>query len=400
MGTRLKLILISCLLLSFLALTLGSSQSHAIDRQKSKEKRAELSKIRIELDQTQEQIDSLRSVESELLNKLKNLDERIALDKEMIDKINRKISELRSSRLSAEKTFKNRQALLGDRKSEMRDQLARVYMDEFGEVAPPGEAGGAFLASVPEESWRGVYFEAISALSSSRVDVAANSATQAQSHLRSVKKSAKEVERLRKKRTASAGIVKSRKASSQLNLTKVRKTREQAADRLLYLSETERQMGELIARLEAKDRDNSLQSRDESQMTGLFIAQKGRFKLPVQGKVISGFGWKTDKVSNLKSFSPGIEIQGKLNYNVRVVAPGVVAYIGDLRGYGKFVIVGHDDGYYTTYGGLNRVKVVLGQRIPLREPVGVTGSGPIKFEIRNGKESVDPIAWLNFQELN
>lgn len=364
-----------------------------------KSRKDELSGIRVELDQTQNQIDSLRSEESKLLEKLKNLDERISLDKQMIDKINRKISQLRKSQSKATATKRKRDKDLAAKRGDFRSQLAEVYLQARNSPGPP--AGGlALLVNDEENSWRQVYFSALSDLNRKRVASASRAARSAQERLKDVKKSASKVARLKKDRTVSATITRSKKENSQRNLTKVRQDKEQAADRLLYLSESARQMNDLISRLEASDRRSATRRyRPQTEMTGLFVARKGRLKPPIQGKVISGFGWKTDNVTNLKSYSPGIEIKGKPNYNVRVVAPGVVVYIGNLRGYGKFVIVAHDDGYYTTYGGLGRVKVALDQRIPLREPVGVTASGLVKFELRAGKESVDPVAWLDFGAL-
>ncbi|HSG99461.1 MAG TPA: peptidoglycan DD-metalloendopeptidase family protein, partial [candidate division Zixibacteria bacterium] len=151
---------------------------------------------------------------------------------------------------------------------------------------------------------------------------------------------------------------------------------------------------------EASERERAGVSPWESLQTGLFIARKGQMKPPLAGgKIVGGYGWKTDNVTNLKSFSPGVEIHGKPNYNVRAIADGVIVYVGSLRGYGNFVIVAHDDGFYSTYGGLGRVKVQLDQRIPEREPVGVTDDGIVKFELRRGQEAVDPIEWLDFSQL-
>lgn len=388
---------ISYILLLFL--TFALAPLWAKNKKDVKGKKEELSSIRVELDQTQTQIDSLRSEESKLLDKLKNLDERISLDKEMITKINRKISQLRKKQSSAASTLRKRDKNLAVMRSDLRSQLTEVYLRAQNTPDPP-PGGLALLVNEEETMWQKVYFAALSDLNLQRVVSASQASKSAQARLKDVKKSASRVAKLKKDRKVSASITRSKKEYSQRNLKKVRQDKDQAADRLLFLSESARQMNDLIARLEASERQNNTRrNRPQMDMTGLFVASRGRLKPPIQGKVVSGFGWKTDNVTNLKSYSPGIEIKGKPNYNVRVVAPGVVVYIGNLRGYGQFVIVAHDDGYYTTYGGLARVKVVLEQRIPLREPVGVTGSGLVKFELRSGRESVDPISWLDFGSL-
>jgi len=102
-----------------------------------------------------------------------------------------------------------------------------------------------------------------------------------------------------------------------------------------------------------------------------------------------------DRTTNLKSFSPGITIQSKPDYNVRVVASGTVAYAGNLRGYGNFIIINHDDEYYTTYAGLGKTSAVSGAYLPAGTMIGKVGEdGQFRFELRRGNEPLDPVKWI------
>ncbi len=380
-----------------------------------KSKKSELSKIRVELDETQKRLDSLRGSESKLLNKLKDLDERIELDRQVIKKVNGKLGRLRKKKAEAKTQLQERRALLASRKDRFRRDMRAFYLREFNVIPAPQGAGNLQGGDNPQvadnplgqidipaaNDWQTAYFNSIGALRRHEVGVSSDLAHSAESQLGAVSKSERDVERLKKKRVAGASLRESQRDLSKRKLGKVRKDKESVADRLLYLSEEAKQMNELVARLEARERERNARQRTspETNMTGLFVAQKGRLKPPLAGKIVSPFGWATDPVSNLKTFSSGVEIKGKPNYNVRAVAEGTVAYIGSLHGYGKFVIVAHDDGFYTTYGGLARVKVTLDQVIAARTAVGVTATGMVKFEIRHGKESVDPVSWLNFGAL-
>ncbi len=82
------------------------------------------------------------------------------------------------------------------------------------------------------------------------------------------------------------------------------------------------------------------------------------------------------------------------------MASGKVAYAGTLRGYGNFVIVNHDHQYYTTYAGLGKIMVSENQYLQSGEKIGESGSdGTIKFELRQGREPLDPVEWIDFESL-
>ena len=107
------------------------------------------------------------------------------------------------------------------------------------------------------------------------------------------------------------------------------------------------------------------------------------------------FGNHTDEVTNLKSFSPGVTIKGQSRAPVKAVASGMVAYVGNLRGYGNFVIINHDDEYYTTYAGLGEANVVQDSYVSSGSRIAHAGEdGVIKFELRQGSQPLDPIEWI------
>ena len=177
--------------------------------------------------------------------------------------------------------------------------------------------------------------------------------------------------------------------------------KESEADKLITLTEAARQMEELISRLEQArlDRERSSAPIDFNFETGNFVSYKGGLAAPLKGKVVGGFGWKTDKITKLKSFSPGIDILSRKNTPVMAVAPGAVAYIGNLRGYDNFVIVEHEDGYYSTYAGLDDLRVVQYQIVDKGDIIGKTPDGNIKFELRQGREPLDPVEWIRIDSF-
>lgn len=112
---------------------------------------------------------------------------------------------------------------------------------------------------------------------------------------------------------------------------------------------------------------------------------------PTKGKVISGFNDGGNK---------GIDIAGSKGQPILAAAPGKVIYSGsDLRGYGKLVIVKHNNTYLSVYANNSNILVKEGQQVSAGQKIaemGDTDSNTVKlhFEIRQQGKSVDPAKFL------
>jgi lipoprotein NlpD len=112
---------------------------------------------------------------------------------------------------------------------------------------------------------------------------------------------------------------------------------------------------------------------------------------PTKGKVVSGFNDGGNK---------GIDIAGTKGQPILAAAPGKVIYSGsDLRGYGKLVIVKHNNTYLSVYANNSNILVKEGQQVNAGQKIaemGDTDSNTVKlhFEIRQQGKSVDPAKFL------
>lgn len=112
---------------------------------------------------------------------------------------------------------------------------------------------------------------------------------------------------------------------------------------------------------------------------------------PTKGKVISGFNDSGNK---------GIDIAGSKGQPILAAAPGKVIYSGsDLRGYGKLVIIKHNNTYLSVYANNSNILVKEGQQVSAGQKIaemGDTDSNTVKlhFEIRQQGKSVDPAKFL------
>jgi len=117
---------------------------------------------------------------------------------------------------------------------------------------------------------------------------------------------------------------------------------------------------------------------------------------PVRGKVISGFGPKSNGLKN-----EGINIAVPEGTSVRAADGGVVAYAGnELKGYGNLVLIRHENGYVTAYAHAKELFVKRGDTVKRGDVIakaGQTGSvssPQLHFEVRKGATALDPIKFL------
>ncbi|MDR2710062.1 MAG: peptidoglycan DD-metalloendopeptidase family protein [Burkholderiales bacterium] len=117
-----------------------------------------------------------------------------------------------------------------------------------------------------------------------------------------------------------------------------------------------------------------------------------KWSWPTQGKVTSTFSEK----ANFK----GIDIVGNAGQPVVASATGKVVYVGSgLRGYGKLVIVKHNETFLSVYAHNREVLVQLGQQVKSGQKIaemGNTDTDQVKlhFEIRKAGDPVDPMQYL------
>ena len=114
---------------------------------------------------------------------------------------------------------------------------------------------------------------------------------------------------------------------------------------------------------------------------------------PVNGKLISHFSSKG--IGN-----KGLDIHGKQGDPVRTAARGVVVYRGDaLLGYGKIIIIKHNEQFLSAYAHNSEIVVNEGQRVKPGQLIAKIGSSgtdrnKLHFEIRREGIPVDPLKYL------
>jgi len=115
---------------------------------------------------------------------------------------------------------------------------------------------------------------------------------------------------------------------------------------------------------------------------------------PIDGKVITAY-------SATKQGNKGINIAGNRGDLVKSAADGKVVYAGDaLRGYGKLVIVKHNDDYLSAYAHNDHILVKEQQVVKAGEKIARMGDTDaervmLHFEVRFRGKSVNPMKYLS-----
>lgn len=125
----------------------------------------------------------------------------------------------------------------------------------------------------------------------------------------------------------------------------------------------------------------------------------GKFRWPVKGKVIAGFGARPDK-----SHNDGVDISVPQGTEVMAAEGGVVAYAGnELKGYGNLILIRHDGGWVSAYGNNDELlvrrgdKIKRGQTIAKAGNTGAVDRPQLHFELRQDSKPVDPMPHMEKQ---
>jgi murein DD-endopeptidase MepM/ murein hydrolase activator NlpD len=124
-------------------------------------------------------------------------------------------------------------------------------------------------------------------------------------------------------------------------------------------------------------------------------SDKPEFRWPARGRVINGFGSRGGNAD-------GIAIALPEGTPVKAAENGVVAYAGEeLKGYGKLVLIRHDNGYVTAYAHNGELNVKRGEAVKRGQTIAKSGqtgnvtSPQLHFEVRKGSQPVDPSKYLD-----
>lgn len=130
-----------------------------------------------------------------------------------------------------------------------------------------------------------------------------------------------------------------------------------------------------------------------------FAVNKGKLPPPVWGEIISLF--QQEPAPNEDStFINGITIRVANKAEIFAVYDGDVIFAGEMRGYGKLLIIDHDQQYFSVTAKIDELRVKEGDQVKQGQLVGIMGKNSAKsaksvyFEIRHDEVAEDPLEWI------
>lgn len=357
-----------------------SAEIKAIEKQ--------LSEIRAEIERIKEEEQKIAGREVDLLSEIGQINKRIAANEKLLRTLRQKkmavAKDLEVSRIDLETS----QGAYLEARDRLSSRLRAIYKFGRGDIMEvlltsttfSGLARRIYYLSVIAEHDRQLMKEFEERVELQRVLVA---------HVEEKKQSLEAVEREISEQNQKLRLIRNERDALLASLKEKRAYYEIRSKELI---ESSRHLEEIISGFEP--------SRSEFTARQSFASKRGNLVWPCQGEVIGYFGIETHPKFGTIIRNNGIDIKSSMAAQVRAVAEGNVSFAGEVSGLGRCVIIAHGDGFYSLYGRLESIKVREGMDVGEAEVIGTIGetSSPegavLHFEIRKGKQALDPLTWL------
>jgi murein DD-endopeptidase MepM/ murein hydrolase activator NlpD len=122
--------------------------------------------------------------------------------------------------------------------------------------------------------------------------------------------------------------------------------------------------------------------------------------MPVQGRVMSGFGWRKHPVYQDWRYHTGVDFGVTEGSSVRAALSGNVVESDSARELGVYIVIEHSNGVKTKYAHLTSSSVNRGDAVKQGQIIGSSGASGVTsgqylhFEVVSGDEVVDPEGFL------
>lgn len=350
----------------------------------------QLERIQSELQEKKETVKGLESQEKQHLNKLYALDEQLNLNSRLITKITNQITDI----TELIDKLGNQLELSSQDLEYHQDILSQrlVWIYKRSRISP---LASALSADSPLQAARRLYmFSILNQYDRNLVDEIESLIAQTKSETAELEKRKTEITTLMEEKQRQTEIISVDRGARKKLLDQVRTQKDVEQKAIDQLDEDQ---SRIAAILETLFEDRKILDKEAAAE---FENLKGKLLWPVFGEVLRKFGKIKNAKYNTVVNSPGIDIKAEAGTDVVASSSGEVAYISWLRGYGSFIILDHGGGYYSLYSHLDDILVETGLFITAGEAIATVGetgtlTGPmLHFELRYGKEQLDPLPWL------
>ncbi|MBL8028801.1 MAG: peptidoglycan DD-metalloendopeptidase family protein [Fibrobacteres bacterium] len=359
------------------------------------DRRKELESIRDEISKNRAEINKLSSKESNLMRKLKRIDNDIALItrymKKLDDQEKALVKDIDYTQVILVKTSNS----LTERKGLLRERMRSIYKKgRFDELDLLFNSG-----SISDYFRRNALFRYIAESDRALIKGITRKQKDFENTKVRLENRLDDVHAIIKERESQQAVLEKQKEARTKILSEVKGKKSEYLKQVKELQQRQADINRIIASL-GSTRKKKSGSKPLSGDYGDFGKLHGKLNWPAKGSISKPYGTNVHPVYNTKTINYGIDIETAEGAQVSSVAEGEVAHTGVMGSFGNFVIVEHSDGFYTLYANLARVSVSKGGKVKAGSSLGVTGSSAsadgakLHFELRRERQVLDPTDWL------
>jgi len=361
--------------------------------QKIEQERRTLEKLKDEIQEKKKQADAAAKQKESVLQAIQELDGRQVSSRQERQSIDLKLKQKDRELEHINAQLAAVRARLSERRESIQARLRAQYIEgRFGYLK--ALLGAGTYADFQRR------FEYLSAVSNREYDL--------------IEAHRADVERLiaaERHRAAARGDMLALKEQTEKKLAEIQGLKRQKHVVLTRILEEkgayDRAVGELersAARVDGllkdlEQRRRAAAHRPRKGTLGSFLPQ-GSLQWPADGDVVSFFGRQKHPSFETYIERKGIEIRTDEGSPIRAVMAGSVEYADWLKGYGLVLILDHTNGLFSLYAHASKLLCKVGEHVRAGQVIGetgdtgMTGESTLYFELREGAEPVDPLAWL------
>ncbi len=386
-------------LVAAVALMAGAPALAAPDRgeplpEKIKKERQTLDKLKDEIKEKKQKSDEAQRKEASVLQELEEADHRIKLRREDFVQVNGKLREKDHEIADTNASLRSLRERIAQREGSIRSRLRVMYKEgPNGQLKLLLASSGYNDLQARLASLRWISRREFQLLEGHRTDRGRLESTE--SHLLRVRG---ELQGYQQEIATKLAAVKDERTKKDRLLARVRSEKVMYVKAVEELEKSAQRIEGLIREFEAR-RKASASARTAPAGEGL-ARLKGRLGWPTEGDVVALFGRQKHPKFDTYVQRKGIEIRAGHGTVIRSVSDGVVAFADWMRGYGLLAIVDHGEGFFSLYAHASKLLVGVGDSVRGHQPIGeigdtgLTGESTLYFELRQGGEALDPLAWL------
>jgi septal ring factor EnvC (AmiA/AmiB activator) len=366
----------------------GTAGQDEINRRKR-----ELDALRKQLEEKRKRAKELEGQEHSVKAQIEEVEEDLRLTEKFIGKLDERETQVKQDLGEAEKRLATAQMSLEQREALLARRLRGMY--KYGRYRSLAALVSASSFADVMNRYRFLHLvarrdrEIIQSVKDYKREIEMTHAE--------LETAAAEIEKIQAEKTSEKKNLASLKSKRQKAMSSIKEEKNAHLAAISELEESARKIQGLIEKLEA---ERAAAPEVLPDWAADLTSAAGRLRWPVDGEVVTKFGANVNPRFGTSTYSNGVDISAAVGTPVRCVADGRVEFVDWLPGYDNCVIVNHGGGYYTLYAHLSDVVVAPDREVKGGETIARVGEGSsvkgdvLHFEIRRGKDALNPQEWL------